>query len=254
MRNEMVQASLFLNAVLPQIEEIAAFDQEFQEAVKGWKCSIQFHVSGGPAVCLYFDKGKVTSKLEAMSLPSIAMWFPSPEAANKMFEKSGFSIPIIWKGIWHPVILAKFTKLTEKIEYYLKPTEAMLKDEKIFNFHVRLMLMVAVYGIKAIGENDPAVKDLVAHTPNGTMELRVLPDGPVAHIILKDGKFTPVKGPAKDPTVSMEINGNKLAYDLLNGKVDAMGALGSREIAMHGLLPLADNLNVVMERIGKYLQ
>lgn len=253
MSAELVKSYLFLNAVLPQMEEVVAFDPEVQAAVKGWNCSIQFHCSGGPGVHLIFKNGQCTAKLGTMALPSIALWFPSQGAVVKQFEKKGFVLPVIWKGLWHPVILSKFIKLTDKLEYYLRPTEAMLKDEKIFAFHVRLTLMVAVYGLKAVGENDPAVKDLVEHTPNGSMELRVMPDGPAAHVLLENGKITPVKGRATDPTVTMEIKNLNLMYDLLNGKVDAMGALGACDITLRGLLPLADNLNVVLDRISKYL-
>lgn len=251
---ELIKSYIYLNAVLPQLEEIVAFDSEAQQIVKGWNCSLQMHVSGGPGVCLKFKNGKCKAKLGTVPLPTIAMWFPSPAAVNKMFEKTGFVLPVIWKGIWHLGILGKFNKLTQIMEKYLRPTEDMLKDRKIFEFHVRTQLMVAAYGLKAVGEHDPHVAGIVQKTANGAMEIAVVPDGPVVHIIKQNGTITPVKGPAKDPMVSMQIKGFDLAYDMLNGRVDFMEALGLCKIELHGLLSMAEDMAVVLERIAKYVE
>jgi hypothetical protein len=251
---ELIKSYIYLNAVLPQMEEIVAFDSEAQQIVKGWNCSLQMHVSGGPGVCLTFKNGKCEAKLGTVPLPSIAMWFPSPAAVNKMFEKKGFVLPVIWKGIWHLGILGKFNKLTQILEKYLKPTEEMLKDRKIFEFHVRTQLMVAAYGLKAVGEHDTHVTGIVKKTVNGIMEIKVMPDGPVVHIIKEGTQITPVKGPADNPMVSMQLSGYEQTYEMLNGRVDFMEALGLCRIGLHGHLGMAENMAVVLERIDKYIE
>ena len=251
---ELIKSYIFLNAVLPQLEEIVAFDSEAQRLVQGWDCSIQMHVSGGPAVCLTFQNGKCEAKLETVARPSVAMWFPSPATANKMFEKKGFVLPVIWRGIWRLGSIRKFNKLTAIMEKYLKPTAAMLKDRKLFEFHTRLQLMVAAYALKAVGEHDPKVTGIVKKTVNGVMEIRVLPDGPAVHITKQNGTITPAKGPAENPMVSMQIQGIDLTYDMLTGKVDFLEALGLCRIQLHGMIGMAENMAVVLERIEKYIE
>jgi hypothetical protein len=250
---ELIKSHIYLNAVLPQLEEIVAFDKEAQELVKGWKCTIQMHVSEGPGVCLTFKDGKCEAKLGTVGLPTVGLWFPSPMVVNKMFE-TGKGTPIPWMGVWHVGILGKFTKLTKIMEKYLKPTEEMLKDRKIFEFHVRLQLMVAAYALKAVGEHDALCVPIVKKTINGAMEIKVLPDGPVVHVIKDGASITPVKGPAKDPMVSMQINGYDLTYEMLNGRVDFMEALGMCRIRLHGMIGMAENMAVVLERIEKYIE
>jgi hypothetical protein len=252
MRNQRVLAHLYLNAVLPQFEELVALDPGVRDAVKDWNCTIQFHTLGGPGVHLVFQEGKCTARLGTTPWPTIALWFPSCEAVNRLFENRGFSVPVVWKGLWHPQILSRFTKLVRKLDYYLKPAAERLNDPAFRSIHVRLSLLVALFGIKAVGENDPQMKKVIAATPNGTMEVRVV-DGLVAHLTIQDGTVTPVKGPAKDPTVAMEIKDDNVAFGLVNNQVDPMEALCSGDIRIKGLLPMADNLSMVMDSISKYL-
>jgi len=251
---ELIKSYIYLNAVLPQLEEIVAFDKEAQELVKGWHCSIQMSVSGGPGVCLTFKDGKCTAKLGTVSLPTVGLWFPNPEAVCKMFEKTGKVIPVPWWGVWHLKILGNFTKLTDIMEKYLKPTEEMLKDRKIFEFHTKLQLMIAAFALKAVGEHDPKVIPIVKKTINGIMEIRVMPNGPAVYVDKQGGTITPVKGPAKDYMVSMQIRDIDLAYDMLTGKVDFMEALGMTTIQLHGMIGMAENMAVVLERIEKYIE
>ncbi len=253
-QRDLIKSYIYLNAVLPQLEEIVDFDKEAQELVKGWHCTIQMSTSGGPSVALTFKDGKCTAKLGAVSLPTIGLWFSSPTKVCNMFEKKGKVVPVPWWGVWHLGILGKFTKLTEIMEKYLKPTEAMLKDRKIFEFHTKLQLMVAAYALKAVGEHDKKVLPIVKKTINGIMEIRVMPDGPAVHIDKQGTTITPIKGAAKDYMVSMQIKGIDLAYDMLNGKVDFMEALGLCKIELHGMIGMAENMAVVLEKIEKYIE
>ncbi|MFA6449158.1 MAG: hypothetical protein WCX65_06825 [bacterium] len=251
---DLVKSYIYLNAVLPQLEEVVAFDKEAQELCKGWNCTIQMHCSGGPGVCLIFKDGKCSAKLGTVSLPTIGLYFSSPTKVVNMFEKKGKVVPLPWWGVWHLGILGKFTKLTDLMEKYLKPTEEMLKDRKIFEFHTRMQLMVAAYALKAVGEHDPKVMPIVKKTINGIMEMRVMPDGPAVYIDKQGGTITPTKGLAPEYMVSMQIKGIDLTYDMLTGKVDFMEALGLCKIELHGMIGFAENMAVVLEKIEKYIE
>jgi hypothetical protein len=45
-----------------------------------------------------------------------------------------------------------------------------------------------------------------------------------------------------------------VAYAAMRDEIDSMAAVGAGEIRIDGLIPLADGLNFVMERMRVYLQ
>jgi hypothetical protein len=45
-----------------------------------------------------------------------------------------------------------------------------------------------------------------------------------------------------------------VAYAAMRDEIDSMAAVGTGEIRIDGLIPLADGLNFVMERLRVYLQ
>jgi hypothetical protein len=45
-----------------------------------------------------------------------------------------------------------------------------------------------------------------------------------------------------------------IAYAAMRDEIDSMAAVGNGQIKVDGLIPLADGLNFVMERLRVYLQ
>ena len=68
MKDPKVLSCIYLHAVLPLLEEIVQHDRQAQELVKGWKCSIMFHVSEGPAATLKFRDGTHYAALDGGSI------------------------------------------------------------------------------------------------------------------------------------------------------------------------------------------
>ena len=255
MKDPKVLSSIYLHAVLPLLEEVVQHDKQAQELVKGWHCSVMFHVGGGPAATLKFRDGKCEAIPKAMALPTVAMWFSSPEKLNKMFEGANV-IPVIWKGIWHPVILKNFIALTKRLDYYMKPTPELEKDPNESPFITKLMAYAAVYGAKAVADNDEKMKrDVAPIMPNGTIQLIVHEGGPKAYLIKKGDEITVGKGDAPQaPDAFMEVRNVNLAYELFTGKMDAMAGLGMCDLKIHGHIPLVDNLNALLDRLAQYLR
>jgi hypothetical protein len=254
MKDPKVLSCIYLHGVLPLLEEIVQHDKQAQEIVKGWRCSVMFHVSDGPAATLIFRDGMCEAIPKTVALPTIAMWFSSPEKLNRMFE-GGNVLPVIWKGIWHPVILKKFIELTKRLDYYMKPTDEMANDPQEFPFIAKLMMYAAVYGPKAVAEKDAKIKrDIVPFMPGGTIQLVVPGEGPKAYIIKKGDEFVVGKGDAPQaPDVFMEIRNTKIAFEMFTGKMDAMAGIGRCDIKIRGHIPLADNLNALLDRLSQYI-
>lgn len=254
MDKEMVLGNIYLKAVLPLLEDIVEYDDEAKKITKGWKCSVMFHVGGGgPAVTLKFRDGKCDAIRSAIPLPSVAMYLPQVSSLNRMFAGENV-MPIPWLGFWHPKILMDFTPLTKRLDYYMKPSDALLANEKDFKFIVELMLYAALNGAAQVGMHDPEAKEVMDHTPDGSVEIKIMPDGPAATLTKKGDMITVAKGPAPGPIAAyMELKDHKLAYDLFQGKVDAMAALGNCDVRIRGLLTFVDNINYCLDKVGTYL-
>jgi len=258
MNREKILARLNLNAVLPLLEEVVAEDAEARELVRGWNAVIQFSVIGGPAAHLVFTDGRLEVREGRYRWPTVAFSFTSAAALNKMFSGEGFVIPLVWKGWWHPVMLVRFTKLTKRLDAYMKAdySEGAVgqasQGTEAFDLAVRLFLYAAIYGIKEVGENDPDMSQIIAALPDGTAEMRVLPDGPVAHVSVRNGRFSPVRGKATGASVYMEFRDARVAMELFQGRLDAMAAIGRCDIVLRGLIPLVDGLSAIMDRLGTY--
>ena len=258
MNREKILARLNLHAVLPLLEEVVAEDIEARELVRGWNAVIQFSVLGGPAAHLVFTNGRLEVKRGRYRWPTVAFTLTSAAALNKMFSGSGFAIPLVWKGFWHPVMLSRFMKLTKRLDAYMKADYGKgaagkgSNDADGFDLALKLFLYAAIFGIKEVGENDPDVSQVVAALPDGTAELRVLPDGPVAHISVRNGRFSPARGKAPGASVFMEFRDGRVAMELFQGRLDAMAAIGKCDIVLRGLIPLVDGLSAIMDRLGGY--
>ncbi|MFC1890619.1 hypothetical protein ACFL4G_12775 [Thermodesulfobacteriota bacterium] len=254
MKYDQILARLHLHAVLPLLEEIVAADDEASAMVARWDHTIQFHAVGGIGAHLTFRDGSLQVGRGKIRKPTIALWFKSAADLNRMFTGDGFVLPIVWKGLWHPMLLRGFTKLSKRLEHYMRaPEEKVLGDEKILALVVKLQLYAMVFGLKEVGENDPAVSGYVKDTPNGTAEFRIMPDGPVAHLSVRDGLLSPSRGPALRPNLIMEIKDYRVAYELFQGRLDTLAAVGACDIKLRGQIPIIDGLSPSMDRLDVYL-
>lgn len=254
MKDPNVQSYIYLHAVLPLLEEIVRHDKQAQDLAKGWKCSIMLHVSNGPAVTLKFRGGECEAVRKSVALPTVAMWFSTPEKLNAMFEGAKV-MPVIWKGIWHPGILKNFIALTKRLDYYMNHRDEVVQNPAELPFVVSLLAYTAVYGAKAVADNDErAKKFLVPSLQNGVVQIDVKGGGPKAFFIKDETGITVGKGAApKAPDAFMEIKDVGLAYDVFTGKADVMASLGRRDILIHGHIPLVDGMNGLLDRLSQYV-
>jgi len=253
MDRDTVLANIYLKAILPLIGEVLDRDEEAKKIAGKWKCSIMLFVGGGgPGSTLVFKGGKCEGIRKKVSMPSIALFFPNAAKLNSMFEGAKV-MPVPVLGIWHPMVLMKFESLAKRLDYYMKPSEDLLKDRAAFAFIVELMLYAALNGACQVAMNDPAMKEIADHTPDGVMQVSVK-DGPKAYLVKKGNDFSVFKGESQEPPKAiMEFKDIDLAYNLFKGQVDAMAALGGGDIRIRGLVPFVDNVNACLDQLGTYL-
>ena len=213
--------------------------------------SICFNVKNGPCRTFHFlkDGCKIT---EGESGCNCKMNFSSPEKFNQMIESSKPGVPV--KGV---VTLLKFltgpfTKLTDRLQAVLRPTEDDLKDRAFFEESTLLTLYVISGAISALANTDPIAMISAENTVDGEISLGIK-DSVSVTIRVKDHHFTTVKAPSKNPRALMEFASIDLAYGLFNGQVSTINEMCKGNIRLAGVLSMVDNVNRILDRVSVYL-
>ena len=241
---EMVLARLHLRAVLPLLEEIATFDKDLQQMIQGWNAVIQFQLPGGnPGTALIFEQGKLRVETDNYAGPKATLTFKNARELNEVFQgKSNKNPRPNAVALLHLKKLSIIDKVLGRLEYYLQPSDELLKDPDAFAFCVKMSLYVMTYGIREIGEYDPVLKVISPSIPNGVLAIRVI-DGPSSNLTVKDGRFYPAKGSVENPTAVLQIADLKTAWSMIQGDLDLFAAIGLQQIKIRGFIPLIDGIN-----------
>ncbi len=252
-QHDLITAHLHLHAVLQNLEDLVAYDSEMAALSKTWDVSIQFDVFNGPKCHIIFKNGHCRVQRDRMSRPSVRLFFLSPAHLNRMMDGKGAPIP--FKGFTRLSFLTKeFPKLTDRLEYYLKPTPERLEDDGYLLMNTRLTMNTAAFAVRELAALDPVAKLVAGHIRDGAVLLKVLPDGPAVHIIFDQGYITPVKGKIDAPMACMFMRNLKVANAFLNGKLDIFSAIAADDISIRGQTPMLDALGLVLDRIPIYLK
>jgi len=250
---DLIKAGINLYAILKNLEDLVEYDSEVKGLIKGKKISIQFTVKGGPRAGVVFENDSCSVVKGKIKSPSVILWFSSPSHLNKMFDGNANPVPL--KGFTKLGFLQnEFTKITEKLEYYLKPDEVKDPDEAYIELNTRLTLTVAAFALPEIAKYDTEAKITASHIPDGTIQLEVLPDGPAVHLVVKDGKLEAFKGKAEKPDAVMAMKDFVSANDFLNGRSNPFKAIASGEVMIKGIIPMLDNLSLILDKVQEYAE
>ncbi len=250
----MVLARLHLGAILPLLEDVAAYDPVVGEAIAGWNFALQFRLSGGdPSTTLVFEEGRVTAYRGQFKGYPATLTFKNADFLNDVFQGRTKKSPLPnLAGIFKAKQLMQVDSFLGRLEHYLKPQPETLADPETFAFCVRVTLYAVAFGIKEVGEHDPEVRPIVLNLPDGTVEMRI-EQGPAAHLTIKGGSFYPQRGPAENPNAILEFADLQTAWDTFQGNIDTFSAVGGGRIKLRGFIPLIEGVNPLMDRLAYYL-
>lgn len=252
MSHQLIKAGINLYAVLKNLEDLIALDEECRNLIKGKNLSIQFLVKNGPKAWVKFENDACEVGQGKMSSPSVKLWFNSPEHLNQMFDGNGNPIPL--KGFTKLGFLTKdFPKITDKLEYYLKPEEVKNPSEEYIAINTRFTLTVAAFALPEIAKYERKAKMTASHIPNGKIQMRVLPNDPAVFLTVKDGVISAKKGVCKNPDSVMEMRDMQTANDFLNGKSNPFLAIACGDVIIKGITPMLDNLSLILDKVQNYV-
>jgi len=253
MNDSLIKAHLNLAAVLQNLEDLVKLDPEMAEFTRAWDRSIQFTVANGPSAYLEFQGGVCKHESGAHPAPTIKLGFRSPEHLNDMFDGRANPSPSLSALLNFRFLTKRFARLTERLEYYLKPKEGADYDEDYRRINTTLTLLTAVHAVAVLAELEPTSKKVAAHVPDGILQIEVLPDGPYAYLTFDNGKAVAKKGVADKPMAKMGFRNMDVANALLSGKLDGFQAVAEGDLMLQGLLPMVDNVNLILDRVERYL-
>lgn len=249
---QLIKANLNLYAVLQNLEDLVKYDEEIAEIAKDWDISIQFSVRKGPRAYILFKNGQCVVRQGKYKRPKVKLYFLSPAHLNKMMDGKGS--PIILKGFTKIGFLLKdFPKVTDKLEYYLKPTDELLKNKDYMKLNTLFTLNTAAFASKEIAKLDDKGKIISSHMMDGIICLKVLPTGPSVSLEVLNGKFKVSKEETKKPMAVLQFKNIKIANDFLNEKSDTFTEIASGNVLIKGQTLMLDSISLILARIPTYL-
>ncbi len=251
-----VRARLDLYAVLPNLEDVVREDEEMHALVGDARITVKFSVAAGPKAWVRLSDGICTvgegSPPDVPGIPSVVLAFASGAHLAKMFDGKSQPIPV-W-GFNHLGFLqGPFTELTDRMGYYLTPSDELLAHEGYLAMNTRLTLNTAAHAVPVLLEHDPDCRPLRHALRHGTVVLKVEPDGPAVSIVFGSERIHVLKHELPNPSALVVLPTMQLANDFLNGKLDTFTAAARGDVAIWGQIGMIDALALVLDRVGKYL-
>jgi hypothetical protein len=254
--NPKVRSRLYLRAVLPCLSELVEIDPVAREILGNTQGSLALRIFRGPATVITLQRGRIVCELNANSGGSVRLLFVSDSHLNAFFSGNKWAIPILTWGGWRIGLLKCFSRLAQRLEAALNGEASVVDSSAGRRLHARLSLMAAGLGLPPLAQGDHISQ----------MTLRALPFGLASFTIKGEANATTwfehgadhsAAGwgePPRAPEVCIAFDGIETAYAAMRDQIDAVAAVGRGQIRVDGLVPLADGLNFVMQRLRVYLQ
>ena len=249
-KDARVLAYCNLFGVLGAIPKLIELDPDAAALVRDTRISVGFAVKGGPHATLSIRDGRAAMKAGTDAC-SIKLWFPSCEKFNALIDVNCMPIPV--SGFWHVgFLLNGFTKLTDILSAYLRPTPERLEDPTFFERSTVLMLHVIAGAVAAVGNEDPVGRFSASNIVDGVIKLSIGQDIAVA-VCAEGGRLSVCQRVPKESFSEMSFVDLKTAHDLFDGKINAVAAVGEGKVRVAGMISQVDNVNRILDRVSLYL-
>lgn len=252
--DNVTKAKINLFAVLRNISDLCDLDAESKEIVKDEKLSVQFIVPDVGVGTLKFENGKCTFT-RGKGPASLKLWFTSAEHFNKLVDGEN-TIPMFINVFKVGFLLKTFTKLADRLSYYLQPPadkkEEMLKDPDYFRINTTLTAYTAFFAMAEIANSDYVGKACASRMIDGTILAKV-GGGPELTITVKNHQLSAAMGGCDMPTATMMFADMQFAHDILNGNASSFGGMGSGQFVVTGALDMLEQMAKLLNQVSIYL-
>jgi hypothetical protein len=116
-----------------------------------------------------------------------------------------------------------------------------------------LTLNTAAFAVPVLLGYDPDCIPLRHGLTQGTVVIKVLPDGPAVSLVCGASGVIPVKGELPHPSALVLLRDLPTASAFLGGKLDTFAAAVTGDVQIWGRIGMVDTLGLVLDRVPKYL-
>ena len=251
-------ARLHLHAVLPALEDLARISPGARAIAEKWKFSLRLQVagSGGPSATLVSPgDGTLSVHPQSAEAARLTLTFLSAGQLNRTFLDQKTLPPLPTGGFWRVLQVTPFTRLAKLLNVALQPAPGALDDPAFREQHLRLLFRVLIGAVPVVAHGDGVARHTLSHTPDGLVEVRAPALGLSGWVRWAQGRMTGAPGPAPQPPDATIVFTDRETTDAaLLGRLDPNAAVGLGKVAIAGLVPLADGMSVVMDRVEGYLK
>ena len=239
--------------VLGSLENLCAIDDVAKAALQEMKkpYALCFNVKDGPCCTFSFSAEGCKMAMGSKSCDG-RMDFASPEKFNDLINASKPGIPVKDPVGTIAFLLGTFTKLTDRLNEVLRPSEEALSDRAFYEENTLMTLYVIAGAIPALANYDSISKVSADFTVDGDVEMSI-PDKAAITIRVKNHRFSFKKGGAASPRAKMAFANLDLANGLFSGKVSTVNELCAGNIRISGMISMIDNINRILDRVSVYL-
>ena len=238
-------------AVLGGLVKLCELVPEAKQILGKSGASIGFAVKDGPAATFTFVGGNCIMK-DGTEDCAIKIPFSSPEKFNGMID--GKVTPIPTKGFTKiGFLLRKFTKLTDLLTRYLRPSEEDLADPVFFETSTVLMFHVIAGAICQIANHDKVGMASAKNIVDGVVKMEIR-GADSAALTVKNHKMTYSASVPKKIMSYMQFADVKTARDLFDNKINSVASVGTGGVRMGGMISQIDNVNRILSRVELYLR
>lgn len=260
--DNITKAKINLFAVLRNLEDLCAMDKESADIIKDTKLSVQFNVPDVGSATIDFDHGKCTFN-RGKKHAGLQLFFTSAEHFNNLIDppkdangKPKTVIPIFYNVFKAGFLLNQFTKLADRLSYYLRSAAdkkaELLKDPEYFKINTTLTLYTALFALCEVANSDKVGKLCAKRMCDGKIAAGI-PGGPQLNITVKDHKLYGAKGAIDDWSAQMFFANMEFAHDLLNGDASSFGGMGSGDFQVRGRLDMLEQMAKMLNLVSAYL-
>lgn len=249
-----LQARLFLHAVFPALNHVIHVSEPAQALLREHPFSLSFRTRSGIRASYHFSEQGCDFLERDTALSGIALFFLSDkQAANTFLEKPALP-PLPLRGFSELGRMKTFIALTGIMREWLEPTPERLTDPAFQPIFAKLSLGVALRGVRVLCRYERHCRNLLAEGPQGLVVFQVEGQPPLWMNLVSDDLRCGSGEPPAAPAATVIFRDSDIAARAVLNQADTLAAVGRGEIEIHGLAPLADHLNALMERVEPYVK
>ncbi|HEY0260026.1 MAG TPA: hypothetical protein VGC18_09275 [Lacisediminihabitans sp.] len=247
-----VRASINLYAVLGSLPLLAERVGEARALLHPLSTPTALHVAvrGGPHGDITFSsEGVRIGRTDGAARVTIA--FTSPEHFNRVIDGTAQPIPLAGvRGI--RFLTSVFAPISAILGRYLQPSDDDRADPVFREDSTMLSLHVAAAAIAVVANEDRSGRFSSGLIPDGNVDLEV-GESLRYQLRVREHRMTFESQPTQPPRAALRFQSLAVAGGILSGELSAMACICDGSLSMRGFIPMVDNVNRILDRVGHYL-